>query len=127
MRGIADTDQPKRTFGAAGAAAAAPAKVEPPLDGPALRRLIVQGLNKATAHVAPAAGTWIFGLCRVRPSEALLTHDTAPTSARVTDADYDDIFADYGSLLPTPAAPAPAAADAAAAPAPSKHEYDGLF
>ncbi|KAL1405824.1 pyridoxine biosynthesis protein [Vanrija albida] len=95
--------EPKRTAGAG--AAAAPAKAEPPLDGPALRRLIVQGLNKATAPVAPVA---------------------APTSAKVTDADFDDVLADYGSLVPRPAAPAPAAADAAA-PAAAKHEYDALF
>ncbi|TXT08846.1 hypothetical protein VHUM_02974 [Vanrija humicola] len=50
--------EPKRVFGAGGSGAAAPAKAEPPLDGPALRRLIVKGLTKATAPVAPAAGTW---------------------------------------------------------------------
>lgn len=97
--------EPKTAAAGAGAAAAAP-KPEPPLDGPALRRLIAAGLAKAAApKPAPKAAE-------------------ATASARTTDAEFDDLLADYFPARPAPAA-APVA-DGAAAPAP-KDEFAGLY
>ena len=93
----------KRKSEPKGASAAPAAKPEPPLDGPALRRLIVQGLTKAAAPV--------------------VSKEPTTASAQITDAEFDDLLADYSPLVP---APAPAAAPAAPAAAP-KDELEGLI
>jgi hypothetical protein len=77
----------KRASEAKSSPAGAPAaKPEPPLDGPALRRLIVAGLTKSTAPVAP----------------------------KDVEAEFDDVIADYfpkpAAPAAAPAAPAPAGA-----------------
>lgn len=61
----------------------APAKAEPPLDGPAIRRLIAQGLTKASAPMPPA-----------------------PVASSVDP--FDDLLADYAPLVAPKPAPAPA-------------------
>ncbi|OCF32721.1 pyruvate dehydrogenase X component [Kwoniella heveanensis BCC8398] len=63
---------------------AAPAKKEEPLDGPALRRLILQGLAKAT-----------------EPAKPIVDHTPTPLP-RSSDAEFDSILAPYASLLPAP-------------------------
>ncbi|WVQ79724.1 hypothetical protein IAT38_001824 [Cryptococcus sp. DSM 104549] len=59
-------------------------KKEAPLDGPALRRLIIQGMARATA-----------------PAEPIVPHDR-PTLPLSSDAAFDDILSPYASLLPAP-------------------------
>lgn len=84
------------------AAAAAPEK---PLTGPELRRLIVKGMSKATSPRVDAS--------------------PASSSAKVTDAEFDDILGDYAKLLPPPPAAAPLLPPTT--PAPKEDEYAGLF
>ncbi|GMK59653.1 hypothetical protein CspeluHIS016_0802590 [Cutaneotrichosporon spelunceum] len=80
------------------AAAAAPERAP---TGAELRRMIVAGLSKATAAVAPAP--------------------KFPT-ATVSDAEFDDLLSDYSKLL-SELAPRPAPAASKSAP---KDELDGL-
>ncbi|OCF57616.1 pyruvate dehydrogenase X component [Kwoniella mangroviensis CBS 10435] len=61
---------------------AAPAKKEEPLDGPALRRLILAGLSKAT-----------------EPAKPVIDHSSLPLSS---DYEFDSIISPYASLLPPP-------------------------
>lgn len=59
-------------------------KKEEVLDGPALRRLVVSGMAKAT-----------------QPAHAIIHHETTPLP-RSSDFEFDSILAPYGALLPSP-------------------------
>ncbi|WVW85436.1 hypothetical protein I302_107474 [Kwoniella bestiolae CBS 10118] len=61
---------------------AAPTKREEPLDGPALRRLILAGLSRAT-----------------EPAKPVIDHSALPLSS---DYEFDSIISPYASLLPPP-------------------------
>ncbi|WRT68576.1 uncharacterized protein IL334_005554 [Kwoniella shivajii] len=96
---------------------AAPAKKETPLDGPALRRLILAGLSKAT-----------------EPSKPIIQH-TQTSLPLSSDAEFDSILSPYSSLLsaPKPRVDIPSQAElkdiesTGSAVAPKKDEWAGLF
>ncbi|KAK1927287.1 pyruvate dehydrogenase protein x component mitochondrial precursor [Papiliotrema laurentii] len=81
-------------------------KQEAPLDGPALRRLIVSGMSKAT-----------------QPATPIVPHNPLPLSQ---DALFDSILAPYASLLP-PAQPKVSIPSPEQLEAPKKDEWAGLW
>ncbi|ODN83617.1 hypothetical protein L202_01719 [Cryptococcus amylolentus CBS 6039] len=85
-------------------------KKEAPLDGAALRRLIVKGMSKAT-----------------QPAEPIVKHESTPLP-RSDDFEFDAILAPYASLLPAPkpSVKLPSEDDLKAA-APKKDEFAGLY
>ena len=92
-------------------------KVEPPLDGPAIRRLIVSNMLAASTRARSGPGSV--------PSHILITNARSDLSA-VLDGipDFDSIIADY---LP-PATQPTAGKDSAAPPKSSQSDYfEGLL
>ncbi|ORY35696.1 hypothetical protein BCR39DRAFT_511548 [Naematelia encephala] len=88
---------------------------EEPLDGPALRRLILAGMSKAT-----------------EPAKPIVPHTTSPLPLS-PDAEFDSILSPYSTLLPSPqpsvSIPGPDALKAMEGKGPStkKDEWAGLF